>query len=178
LRLAYFNPWWFRFARENGGEPSISLEWKLGRSLMDAVPDALKSFYRELYNSVFQRDPSSLHPLQHRYECSSADTFRVFVMTLYSLGEGEGILVVNSLVVETPHDPAERKNHDPDPETYVGADGLIRQCSNCRRIKNMKEPNRWDWVSDWVANPPVWTSDTICNFCLGYYYRKTEEPHK
>ena len=44
LRIAYVNPWWFRFAGENRGEPEISLHWGLGRSVMDSVPDILEPF--------------------------------------------------------------------------------------------------------------------------------------
>ena len=168
LRLAYFNPWWLKFAEENDGEPSISLDWGLGRSLLDSVPDILRPFYRDLYGNALQQ--GRLPPLQHEYECSSADLFRRFMMTVYPLRQGEGFLVVNSLAVEKAHDPHERKDNEPDPGTYIGDDGLIRQCSNCRRTKNAKEPNRWDWVSAWVAEPPARTSHTLCAFCLAHYY--------
>lgn len=168
LRLAYLNPWWFRFAIENGGEPSISRDWGLGRSLPDAIPGVLRPFYEDLFRRSSQNE--GMRPIQHEYECSSADLFRRFCMAVYSLGKGEGFAVVNSLVLEAPHDPQERKACEPDFATYAAADGFVRQCASCRRVKNVREPNRWDWVPAWVTSPPTRTSHTFCDVCFAYYY--------
>ena len=168
-RLAYFNPWWFRFAVENGGEGSIPLDWALGRSVMDSVPDSLGDFYENLYRSVLDRDPASGSPVQHEYECSSAEIFRRFLMTLYRLGNQEGILVVNSLVIERPHDKAVRPPREPLPDAYSDEGGFIHQCASCRRVMNMKETGRWDWVPAWVARPPTRTSHTLCDTCMPFF---------
>jgi hypothetical protein len=168
-RLAYFNPWWYRFARENDGEDAIILDWNLGRSVMDSVPGSLKEFYENLYRSVFEKDPTSGPQVRHEYECSSPDIFRRYLMTLYRLGEAEGILVVNSLVVEEPHDPGTRPSHEPLPAAYVDENGFIHQCAGCRRVMNLKEEDRWDWVPAWVAKPPLRTSHTLCSTCLPFF---------
>jgi hypothetical protein len=171
LRLAYFNPWWYRFASENSGEPAISRDWGLGRALQDALPSVLRPFYEALYGEALRQDRQDFRLLRHEYECSSADLFRRFMMTLYPLGKGEGLLVVNSLVVEGPHDPGERKSHPPDLASYVADDGYVRQCANCRRVKSIREPNRWDWVPAWVEKPPLHTSHTFCDVCFAHYYQ-------
>ncbi len=168
LRIAYVNPWWFRFAGENRGEPGISLHWGLGRSVMDSVPDILEPFYHSLYASVLEECPSRV-PVRHEYECSSPGVFRRYLMMLYCLGRGEGVLVVNSSVIETPHEAVGREPHDPIYAAYVDDHGFVHQCANCRRVKNMKEPNRWDWIPAWVAKPPAQTTHTLCSLCLPYY---------
>lgn len=172
LRLAYLNPWWFRFAGENGGEPSISRDWGLGRSSLDATPDVLKPFYEGLYRKSLQNEGP--RPVQHEYECSSAKLFRRFIMTVYALGRGEGFIVVNSLVIEAPHDRHERKARRADFGAYTAADGFVRQCANCRRVRNVREKNRWDWVPAWVDRPPAHTSHTFCDVCFAYYYSGSE----
>jgi hypothetical protein len=106
--------------------------------------------------------------VQHEYDCSSPELFRRYLMTLYPLGHAEGILVVNSTIIEAGHDT--KKSHDPVSATYMDNNGFVRQCANCRRVRNMREPDRWDWVPAWVARPPARTSHTLCGFCLPYYH--------
>jgi len=101
--LAYFNPAWFTFAKDNGGEPTISEEWKLGRNVMDAVTPDLKKFYTGFFLSTFNDPKSQGYPKQHVYQCSSANQYREFHMSLYPVGGNKGILVVNSLVQEMPY---------------------------------------------------------------------------
>ncbi len=169
LRLAYFNPWWFRFAKENDGEPDIALHWGLGTPVMNSVPDVLKTFYEDLYESVFSRKQPFSVPVQHEYECSSPNTYRRYLMTLYRLGASEGILVVNSIVVEGPQT---REPHDALETLYRSDDGVIRQCPSCRRTKNMKETDQWDWVPAWVAKSPSRTTHVMCNLCFQAYFKE------
>lgn len=168
LRIAYLNPWWFRFARENGGEEDIILYWGLGRSIMDCVPDVLRTFYINLYESALKKHPSSGPPIQHQYECSSDNHFRLYLMTLYRLEGAGGILVVNSTVIEKPHDIETRPPREGVADRYTDKNGFIHQCSNCRRIKNLQEEGRWDWVPLWVRRPIRQTSHTLCYTCFAY----------
>ena len=48
--------------------------------------------------------------------------------------------------------------------------GLICQCAHCRRVKDFREEERWDWVPDWVTKCPDNTSHTFCPTCFGFYY--------
>lgn len=170
FRLGYVNPAWFEFSRTNQGEPRLSAEWTLGRSVFDAIPQVLHDFYRTLFVEAMANPKPGPRPPAHCYECSSPTLFRRFALTTYRLGNGEGLLVVNSLLVEQPHDPAVRQPAIADRPTYLHADGFVRQCSHCRRVEHGSEPNRWDWIPAWVDRSPPETSHTLCSFCLDHYY--------
>lgn len=167
LRMAYFNPSWFAFARENDGEPAITRDWPLGRSIMDAVPDELKSFYRGHFEACL----ASGVPWSHSYECSSAATFRRFHLRAYPLARGGGLLVVHSRQEAY---PITREDHLPlnfSPSDHVDENGFVHQCANCRRIENLCTPcNRWDWVPTLVDARYDRVSHTICPICLAYYH--------
>ncbi len=166
LRLAYLNPAWFRFAAENGGEPRISEEWTLGRSILDSIPSPLRDFYERHFHECLR----TATVWKHEYECSSAARYRRFHQIVYPLDDGTGLLVVNSLLVDRPHDPAERLPYAPDQRTYQDADGLICQCAHCRRVKHPGELERWDWIPEWVTGFPKATSHGFCPTCFRFYY--------
>ncbi len=170
LRLAYFNPAWAWFAHENGGASSIATEDYLGTSVMAVTPEVLRPFYSELFRECLNGTGRENRPIQYRYECLSAGLFREFAMTLYRLRGAAGLLVVNDQVIEGPHDPDRRNPRDPALSDLMDGDGLIHQCTHCRRIKNLKEPDRWDWVPAWVERIPRKSSHTLCHFCLHQYY--------
>jgi hypothetical protein len=167
--LAYVNPAWSAFAESNNGQPAVEREWGLGARYLDAIAEPLQPFYERL----LQEAPGvgmSLRPASHTYECSSADVFRRFVMQVYCLPERSGFVVVNSLVVEAPHDPAARPAQSPDAVRYMNTDGVIVQCSHCRRIRHAGADERWDWVPEWVEHSPRDTSHGLCPICFEYYY--------
>ena len=99
LTLAYFNPARFRFAAENGGEPAISQDWRLGRQVLEAIALPLRPFFEQNYRRCLLED----RPWEHFYECSSDQLYRQFHMTAFPLGRSKGLLVVNSLRVESEH---------------------------------------------------------------------------
>lgn len=163
LSLAYANGAWSRFAGENGGEPAISTEWNLGRCALDAIAEPLRPFFAENYRRCLRE----LRPWEHAYECSSADLYRQFHMTVFPLGRAEGLLVVNSLRIETPHD---RVSVSPLEDRYRNPHGIITQCCHCRRVQRADDEPTWDWVPDWVQRFPKRTSHGICPACCGFYY--------
>src|SRR5215469_12449153 len=77
LRIVYCNEGWDAFARDNGGTA-----WErpspYGHLLLDVIPDRLRNLYRTAYRQVF----FSGVPWVHHYECSSADFYRSFRMTV------------------------------------------------------------------------------------------------
>lgn len=167
FRMAYFNPAWFVFARDNDGEPVITRDWTLGRSIMDAVPDTLKGFYRRAWRTCL----STGIAWSHDYECSSAGLYRLFHQRVYPLGRGEGLLVVHSQRQESPHAAKDRPESDFASSHYVDRNGFVHQCANCRRIENLtKRPNRWDWVPTLVETPHAQVSHSICPICLDFYH--------
>jgi len=168
--LAYFNPAWQKFALDNGGEPAISRQWGLGTPVMKAVPKELKEFYENFFARSFKSDPLIGQPPHHEYECSSAETYRKLMMTCDVLREGKGLIIVNSVLVERPHDPQEHASQQADKSIYMDRNGLVCQCVHCRRVLNLKVEKRWDWVPQWVADAPPKTSYSLCETCFGSYY--------
>lgn len=165
FRLAYMNPAWFRFAEINGGEPDISRRWPLGAPVMPAISAALRSFYEIKFRACLHRG----EPWNHDYECSSAGAFRRYRQTTYPLKNGEGLLIVNSLELEAPHDPAKRPPMPPAEVKYRDDKGAINQCASCRRVKVPKAADRFDWVPAWVEQPPSGVSFLLCPPCERHY---------
>ncbi len=166
FKLAYLNPAWFCFARENGGEPRISAEWGLGKSVLTRMPPQLKKVFKANLKECLR----SGKPWNHEYECSSATIYRKYHQIVYPLAKQEGLLIVNSLLVERPHDPKERPPRTADRSLYVDEKGFVCQCAYCRRVKNFKEVNRWDWVPEWVKRFPEATSHSYCPTCFAHYF--------
>jgi len=163
-RLAYANPGWFRFAAENGGEPVITTQWGLGCPVVTAIQPRLRPFYEAHYRAALLSD----RPVSHLYECSTPDRFRRMQQILYPLGKGDGLLVVNTVVVENPHVPAERLTRSAVDDGYRDPAGFVHQCGHCRRVRNF-EGQRWDWVPDWVVHPPPLTRMPLCPPCEHHY---------
>jgi hypothetical protein len=150
-RLVYVNPAWERFARENGADwPHASLS--LGASVMEATPEVLRAFYRELFESARR----SGAPVDHDYECSSPRTFRKLRMRVYPL-QPAGWLVTNSVVVES---LAPAPDTAPPEGDYLDERGVITMCSHCRRTRraDVQSQERWDWIPAWVGRIPERTS--------------------
>ena len=174
-RLAYINQAWSRFAEDNGGQPAIDAAWGLGVNYFDAIPAVLRPFYDQLFASL-PYSTEHLHPIAHTYECSSATRYRTFAMQVYLLPEDTGFLIINSLVVERPHDAKERPPQPADPAAYQDEDGILKQCAHCRRVLRLGEPARWDWVPEWVERMPSSTGHAICPACVGFYFRRRKQP--
>lgn len=164
LSLAFTNAAWMQFAANNGGEPAKSEQWRLGRNILDAIPQPLKSFYESRYRNCLSLE----RPWEHVYECSSADAFRMFHMTALPLGRSEAILVINSLRIESSMD---REAAEPLEATYRNRHGLMVQCAHCRRFRRAISETTWDWVREWVRSSQENVSHGICEPCLGFYYR-------
>lgn len=166
FRLAYLNPAWFQFAKDNGGEPNISAVWGLGRSILDSISGELSKIYGARLNQCLD----SQKVWRHEYECSSDTIYRRYHQIVYPIGQHEGLLFVNSLVVEMPHDYESRSCQAVDELDYVDENNFIHQCSFCRRVNNLQQSERWDWVPEWVKQCPKHTSHTFCPSCLNHYY--------
>ena len=164
-RLAYLNPGWFRFARDNGGEPEVSRDWGLGRCVLDAMIDPLQTFFER----AFAECGRTREVWEHEYQCCSDTTFRQMRQFVYPL-EGAGFLVTNTVVVERPYEVDVALAGSASEEDYRNQHGIVTQCAHCRMVRNLTEPERWDWVPEWVARCPEYTSHGLCSVCLGHYY--------
>ena len=173
LRILFCNKAWDRFAAGNGGV-GLERHRQLGRCVMDAVPAPLRPFFEEGYGRV----RASRQAWEHRYECSSPTVYRAFHMAVYPAPRGEGLVVVNSLAVERPHDPLERIARLPDETAYEAPDGTVTMCCHCRRTSRLKETAVWDWVPAYVENPAARVSHGMCSVCLNLFYPEfgSEQP--
>ena len=168
--LGFVNTGWINFAEENQGPSELSSPECLGTDIIEVCGEKLAPFYRDLFQSALSAGEEELHPHQHQYECSSPELYRKFLMTVYPLGAGEGLLVTNSLVVEMEHHRRKTVSYPADPSEYRDENGLIHQCSHCRKVKHTGPGNRWDWVPEWVRELPSGVSHTLCQVCLDHYY--------
>jgi hypothetical protein len=161
-RLIHCNRAWDRFALENDGA-RVTREHQLHRCIFDAIPASLTPFYRELYAKV--RADRREHT--HVMECSSPQVLRRFHMSIRPFGES-GLLTVNALVDEIPQGETNRESD----ASYVDQDGIVTQCSHCRRTRNVQQTDRWDWVPRFLRND--WRiSHGLCPVCVNYHYGLT-----
>jgi len=169
-RLTYTNNGWDRFATENEA-PRLNRGWPLGRSIWDVIPEPLLPFYRDGWEWAL----ASGSPWGHTYECSSEDITRIYRMTVMGLPDVGAVLVVNALVasLESSAAPAERRIalDAAGEEAYRDENGLITQCSHCRRVQHPSSTDRWDWVPAWVHRSPRDTTHGLCGVCFAYHYR-------
>lgn len=59
----------------------------LRQNIFDCIPDSLKSYYKNLFESTLQVEEPSVEAKQTEYECSSPDLYRRFSMYLYPIGK-------------------------------------------------------------------------------------------
>jgi hypothetical protein len=171
LNLVFTNRAWKRFAAQNNGEPAISSEWDKGRNILDSISEPrLKQFYKEFFLNSFSNEVSFENPMRHEYECSSPERFRKFVMTLYPFKNREGVVVVHSLAKDIPMNETDVVHGTKDEIAELQDQGIIRQCSHCRKIQSVRDPNSWLWIPQWVKQSSENVSHTLCELCLDYYY--------
>jgi len=162
--LAYTNPAWAQFAAANDGVAVLE-RWQLGSPVLEGVSEALRPRYRRAWQEVL-RDGGVW---QQTYECSSADTFREFMMSASSLGGGAALLVTNRQLRLHPHDPATRTRVPATERSYRDRFDLLTMCSWCRRTARPDESAQWDWVPEHVARLPERTSHGVCPLCAAIF---------
>ncbi len=159
--LRAFNPAWEAFALSNNGDSTLK-RYGLGSLVPAAFPAFLRGYYTGLYNKVLV----SGKRVDLEYECSSDNVYRKFHQSLYPLKDGAGVVVSNHLVVEKPQQET--------PSEFAGRhrnkEGIIVQCCHCRRTKDPSQPDKWDWIPDFVREIPEKTSHGFCSRCLEFYY--------
>lgn len=97
LRIVYVNSAWTAFAQANGAHWSAG-EWGVGSHVLDAVPEILRPFYRQLYGKA-RREHAVV---EHDYECSSPDLSRRFRMRIFPTDD-DGLVVVHTLLKVSAH---------------------------------------------------------------------------
>jgi hypothetical protein len=175
LNIAYQNPAALKFSEDNSGNFVVNKESALGKHIFDLIPDVLAPVYKELFESAQNETESSLIAPQFEYECSSPELYRRFSMHIYSLAN-QGVLVVHSLLIEEPYIPlsAVKETKLNDEVSCVDKVGVVRQCANCRRIRNVHNEEQWVWVPKLIKDPHTITSHVICKPCRAHYYPRNK----
>lgn len=168
LKLIYFNQAWFDFAEENNGEPGISTRFSLDTPFEAGVSGLLKDFYIESYKDVIRE----MKVWKHEYECSSPGNYRLYHLNAYPLKNKQGIIVVNSLQIDRVIDETFRPISTLSIHNYEDPNGLITQCSNCRKTKRKNPSEIWDWVPVLVEEFRRNISHSICPICYDYYWKR------
>lgn len=157
LRVIHCNAAWDRFAIDNNGK-ALMRPAPYGRPVIDVVPERLRNLYTTAYRSVLL----SRTRWHHHYECSSADTYRFLRMTVQPSSENDLLVVVNTLLEERPHEAA-RQPKAPG-SIYSGPGEMVTMCSNYRRTCRSGAVI-WDWVAEYVRNPPKSVAFAVCESC-------------
>lgn len=168
LNLIYFNPAFILFAKENGLNGNILDKFPLGTPISKAFGGEK---IREFYIKNYEKAIATGELWHHEYECSSSDEFRQFHQGCYPLKNGEGLLVINTLMVNFPMDLNDRKAYEAIDKRYIQNTGFITQCSNCRYIQCVEQPEVWHWVPAWVKKTPLNASHSICPICFDYHWK-------
>lgn len=165
FRLTAYNPAYASFGRANGLR---ELEGRFGLccSVLQAISGPVKQIYHKLWTRILE----SGEVVSRDYYCSSALEFRLFRQTAYPLRNRAGLIISNHLVIETPIN--QREGFIPVKLTteHTTRSGIVIQCSNCRKIKNQRAENRWDWIVEAVVKSSANVSHSICPLCLEHYY--------
>ena len=159
LRLIYANPGWDRFAEANGAPHLVRAEL-MREGVLEVIRGPLKDFYRDRIVEALRTSK----PVEHTFECSSAEVRRTFHMRILPL-RNNGLLVINSLSAEDAM-PAGREAKR---EEYADANRLISMCSHCRRTQK-PDSGVWEWVPAFVRDQPDEVSHGLCPVCLEYHY--------
>jgi len=165
LRFVYCNPAWDAFAIANGA-PELALNALAGQSLFRAIPPVLQPFYV----SGFRLVKSGEESWEHIYECSSSQEFRRYKMKVDAI-LGGWFLIRHTLVMKRAHEKIVR----PGSHNYVADTGFITVCCNCRRCRRTGKAQKWDFVPEYVADPPRTLEHILCPDCLNQYYLGTHE---
>ncbi len=162
LRFVDCNPAWDEFAADNGGV-GISRAEIQGRSVLDYVPEVLRTFYVHKYWYAMRAPEAS----EFDYNCSSPEKIRLFCMTLR--GMSDGLLVVNRLRLEEecaitgPLTDAERP-------LYLSAEGFVTMCANCRKTKRRDDASQWVWIPELLNDHSLTVSHGLCPRCMILVY--------
>jgi PAS domain-containing protein len=133
--------------------------------------EELRAWYEAVLDRVLTRGVGE----SHRCDCNTPDRFRLFSSRFEPLRkhrstERVGVLVLTSMLEEAPI--GERYKIGPlDERRYLTPDGLVFQCSGCRRVRVAgPPPSVWELVPEYVAKPRQDVSHGLCRLCRELYY--------
>jgi hypothetical protein len=165
--IVWHNSTWQRFALENDG-PDVPARFGVGARYLDGISGPLRAFYESVFEGVI----ATQEPFEQDYECSSPDEFRLHHLRILPI-EDHGLLIEHSTRALHPHGEGPSPSSD---EAYRDDQGMLLQCSNCRRVHRVGDG--WHWIRDWVKIPPPSTSHGLCAACAGHYFATTRRARR
>ncbi|HET6436982.1 MAG TPA: hypothetical protein VFG59_02885 [Anaeromyxobacter sp.] len=160
--ILFANEAWDRFARTGAGFG----EAVVGAKLLDGVPgDLLRSVLRQLLERAAHKGGGP--PATMTSECNTPDVARLVITHVAPVLAGNepiGLTLVQRVVRELPVAEV-YPVVDGNAEGYRAGDGVLEQCSCCRRTRRPADPAEWDFVPALVAAPPDDTVFGYCPFC-------------
>jgi hypothetical protein len=159
FRLLWVNPAWDEFALANNGRAGVR-EYP---TYLEAIQGPLRAHF----TAALEHALGSGEVFEQDYECSSPDVLRQFHMRVLPFAS-QGLVVEHTLVASSQHEDGEAaiERH------FTNDDGLIVQCSNCRRVRRLGITETWAWVPAWVSRSHPRTSHGLCSPCTRFYWGK------
>ena len=168
-RIVSVNGAWDRIATQSNGPVATAV---LETCWFDHIAGAeLRAWYQQLLVRVLRLGVGE----NHRCECNTPDSYRLFSSCFKPLrsrrtGERAGMVVLTTLLEEAPIEQ-DYSIGRPDEKRYLCPDGLIRQCSGCRRVRVAgSSPPEWELVPEYVASPRPNISHDLCKLCREIHY--------
>lgn len=159
--IVWVNGAWARFARANGGE-GVAERFGEGARYLDGISGPLREFYQRVFGEVL----SSNRPFELDYDCPSPQSARRYHLRVLPIAN-KGLLVEHSLIAESAE---ANEAPSPDRDLYTDRnDGIVLQCSNCRRVRRA-DGGGWDRVPAWTGRSPANTSHGLCPVCASFYW--------
>jgi hypothetical protein len=173
--ILFVNEAWDRFARENGGGERVASASLVGTRWFDHISgEAPRRLHRLLFERAVRRlGPAAGGGVVQLNEANGPETARLVATHLEPIvGAGDvltGVAVIHRLVRELPLAEVYPVVAG-DEGRWRDEDGVVEQCSCCRRVRRPEEPEEWDLVPGLVAEPPADASFGYCALCLELHY--------
>lgn len=168
-RIVYVNHAWDRVACGAKGPLAVEV---VGRRWTDYITgDELRSWYECVFARVIESGTGE----SHKCDCNTPERFRLFSSRFEPLrprspSEPVGVLVLASMLEEAPIGERYRIG-PPDVRRYLSSEGLLVQCSGCRRVRVTGDrPHDWELVPEYLVTPRRDVSHGICRLCRDIYY--------
>jgi len=168
----FVNDAWDRYALENGGAPGCLGSSLIGTCWLDHIkgPEARQIHATLLDRAVRTRGPHP-RPVTQVGEANTATTAALISTRLEPVlqgGEPIAVRIVHRTVRVRPiaevYEVVQRSA-----DAYRDGTGAIAQCSCCRRVRDLAEPERWDFVPE-LLNGPQWFTHCVCELCAELHY--------
>ncbi len=163
--VLFLNDAWDRFARDCSG--GLVGEATVGVHLVDGIQgEEPRRIVQALIAGVVRHGPGG-RPIAVTTECNGPDVARLVTTQVGPVSGGTdliGLTVQHRVVRERPvaevYPVVDGGELD-----YHASDGVLEQCSCCRRTRRPGEPNEWDFVPGLVAAPPADARFGYCPLC-------------